>query len=40
MDIVDPAGDQISCETTDNHDGTYVITFRPQISGAHLCAGQ
>ena len=40
MDIVDPAGDEIVCDTTDNHDGTYTVKFTPQISGAHLCTGK
>jgi len=40
MAIVDPTGDEIHCETTDNHDGTYTVVFTPQISGAHLCTGK
>ncbi|KAF6030570.1 hypothetical protein EB796_011107 [Bugula neritina] len=40
MAIVDPTGDEIHCETTDNHDGTYTVVFTPQISGAHLCTVQ
>ncbi|XP_067934406.1 tripartite motif-containing protein 2-like [Watersipora subatra] len=37
MDIIDPAGDEISCTTEDNNDGTYTVRFTPQIAGNHLC---
>ena len=39
MEIIDPEADNIPCDTEDNQDGTYTVTFTPQISGAHLCKG-